>query len=160
MRNLILLGGILVVTSCNNEASKEESAEDTLVVEETVLLPEEKLIWVTDFDTTKGEFFLRQQRKPDPATLNAQDLINDINAAWEDIQLQFIKISSDTIYVSIPNSEFLTQRMGSSGPASYLAATTFTLTELKGIKYVNYDFEEGEHLSPGTFSREDFKDFK
>ncbi len=148
------------MVSCNNEASKEEPIEDSVVVEETVLAPEEKLIWVTDFDTTTREFTLRQQRQPDPSTLNAQELINDLNAAWENIQLIFTKISSDTIYVSIPNSEYLTQRMGSTGPATFLAPATFTLTELKGIKYVNYDFEEGEHMSPGTFSREDFKDFK
>ena len=78
-------------------------------------------------------------------------------ANWEGIKLEFGKISHDTLYVAIPESAVLTQQMGSSGAYSYIASTTFTLTELKDIKFVTYDFEEGDHLSPGTMKRSDFK---
>jgi len=38
-----------------------------------------------------------------------------------------------------------------------MATATYTLTEAKGINYVDFDFEEGDHAVPGTYSRESFK---
>jgi hypothetical protein len=57
----------------------------------------------------------------------------------------------------IKNRE-ITQQMGTSGADDYMTTTTFTLTELKGIKYVNFDFEEGDHAVPGTYSRQYYID--
>jgi hypothetical protein len=37
-----------------------------------------------------------------------------------------------------------------------MAIATYTLTEMAGIKYVHYDFEEGDHAEPGTYSRANF----
>jgi hypothetical protein len=48
--------------------------------------------------------------------------------------------------------------MGSTGPTMFLSSAVYNLTEIPGIRYVNFDFEEGDHASPGTFSRESFKD--
>jgi hypothetical protein len=48
--------------------------------------------------------------------------------------------------------------MGSSGPTTYFAEAVFNLTEIPGIHYVSFDFEEGDHAQPGTFNRESFKD--
>ena len=60
----------------------------------------------------------------------------------------------------IPHSEMLTERIGSTGAEIYMASATRSLTELKGIKYVNYDFEEGDHATPGVYNRNSiFKTF-
>ena len=158
-KSIILLISLATFISCNNSASKDTPDEDSLAMEEE-LLPEERLAWVTEYDSVKNECILKQQRKLDPEKLNPQAMIADINAAWEHIKLEFRKISNDTLYVAIPQSDYLTQQMGSSGSSEYIATTTFNLTELKGIKFVNYDFVEGDHLSPGTFSRVNFKDFQ
>ena len=84
-------------------------------------------------------------------------MINLINGHKANkIHLDFVKISLDTIYVKINNSMFLTQQMGTTGADEYMSVTTFSLTELKGIKYVDYDFEEGDHANPGTYSRQDY----
>jgi hypothetical protein len=160
MKNLLLLTGLLCIVSCHNNSSKEKKYEDTLDEGEVELSPQEKLPWITDYDTVKAEFFLKQQRKINPDSLTTDEIVSNINAAWENVKLEFRKISHDTIYVAIPQSEFLTERMGSSGAAEYLASTTYNLTELKNIKFVNYDFEAGDHLNPGTYGRSDFKDFK
>jgi len=74
------------------------------------------------------------------------------------VQLAFVKTSGDTVYLKIPDPMYLTQQMGSSGPTIYLAQAVYSLTEVPGIKYVNLDFEEGDHASPGTFNRDSFKD--
>ena len=64
------------------------------------------------------------------------------------------------MFISIPESEYLTQRIGSTGAENFMATTTFTLTEMRGIKYVSYDFTEGDHASPGVYSRKDFKNLQ
>ena len=115
------------------------------------------MIWSASFDSTKGKVVLKQQRKVNADTLDAQKLITDINTSWDDIKMEFKKISHDTIYVAIPESNTLTQQMGSSGAYNYMSAATFSLTELKNIKFVNYDFVEGDHMAPGTMKRSDFK---
>ena len=158
-KSILLFIGLALFISCNNNASKDSPEEDTLAAEEE-LLPEERLAWITVYDSVKNDFVLKQQRQVNPDNLTPQALIADINASWENIKLEFRKVSNDTLYVAIPQSDYLTQQMGSSGSSEYMASTTFNLTELKGIRFVNYDFEEGDHLSPGTFNRENFKDFQ
>ena len=83
-----------------------------------------------------------------------------INNNYGSIHLDFVKISHDTLYVHIPNSEILTERIGSTGAEMFMAATTFSLTELKGIHFVNYDFVEGEHAAPGVYDRDNFKNYQ
>ncbi len=80
--------------------------------------------------------------------------------AWENVKLVLVKTSNDTLYVSIPDSEFLGQQMGSAGAQAYMASTTYNLTELKNIKYVNYDMEAGDHVSPGIYSRKSFENYR
>ncbi len=145
--------------ACNNEAAPED-AVDTTGALEIAVSPEEKLAWTTVYDSLSGNYLLKQQRQVNTDSLTAAELISAMNAAWENVQLELIKISNDTIYTAIPNSEFLTQRMGSSGAAEYMAVSTFNLTELKNIRFVNYSFEEGDHAAPGTFRREDFRNFQ
>jgi len=74
----------------------------------------------------------------------------------KDMYIAFKKISRDTVYIKVNNSDELTQRSGTAGAMMYLAKATYNLTELNGILYVNMDFEEGDHAMPGTFSRKYF----
>lgn len=156
---LLLLITMTVFVACNNNASTENSTDDSLLTD-AELLPEERLSWITVYDSVKNSFVLEQQRKVDANNLKVENVISDINATWENVKLEFKKISNDTLYVAIPQSDYLTQQMGSSGSSEYIASATFNLTELKGIRFVNYDFQEGDHLSPGTFKRESFKEFQ
>lgn len=159
MRTTLITLLFLFLISCKNSSTDAGENEDTLIEEsDSVLLTADKLPWIAEYDTVKGEFALKKQRIV-AETETAQKLITDINDAWENVKLVFQKISHDTLYVAIPQSEFLTERMGSSGSAEYMTTTTYILTELKNIKFVNYSFKEGEHLSPGVFDRTDFKDF-
>jgi hypothetical protein len=161
MRIRLLITGMIFFISCNNEApADKENVEDTIMTDDISLFPPDRLPWVSDFDTIKNEFYLKQQRKVNPDSLTAETLINDLNAAWENIRLVLVKSSNDTLYVSIPDSEFLGQQMGSAGAQAYMASTTYNLTELKGVKYVNYDMQPGDHVSPGTYSRKSFENYR
>ncbi len=90
----------------------------------------------------------------DPETLRAPD----DNAPPK---LKFIDITGQTVNVEVINDAYLTQRMGTTGAAVFLAVATFTLTEYDNIKSVNFIFEEGDHAAPGLYSRAQFlKDWK
>jgi hypothetical protein len=43
--------------------------------------------------------------------------------------------------------------MGTTGATAYIEAVTYTLTSLKNIHYVEFDFKEGDHAIPGRYSR-------
>jgi hypothetical protein len=163
MSNRVFLLWAILLFSCNNNkgTANENAQKDTTTREDTMYgYPEDKLIWITDYDSVNHRFFLKKQRTANVNELNAEDLVNDINAAWENIQLKFIRLSNDTLYVSIPESSYLTQQIGTAGAETYISSTTYCLTEIPGIKFVNYEFEEGDHLQPGVYSRDDFKNFR
>ncbi len=172
MKNFILYTllfstGSLILFSCSNSTDTDSSSEerDTTYItsnpngdmEVTKIMT--TAIWSTEYDTIKNDFRLVKNREVNADTLSPKTIIAGINNAWDSVKLQFNKLSQDTVYVSIPQSNYLTQRMGSSGPQEYLASATFNLTELKGIKYVNYSFDEGSHLTPGTYSRNLFSSY-
>lgn len=50
--------------------------------------------------------------------------------------------------------------MGSAGAESFMISTTFSLTELKGVNYVSYDFEEGDPSRPGVYNRNSWDENK
>lgn len=122
-----------------------------------VYVKNKSLLWqVEGTETLK----LHKPRVPGIDTMSVKNLIQAINNNYDSIHLDYIKTSHDTIYVHIPHSEMLTERIGSTGAEMYMASATWSLTELRGIKYVNYDFEEGDHASPGVYSRDNFKSFQ
>ena len=98
------------------------------------------------------------KKNPAIATVNANidSVISGLNRQYEDILLQKVTVKADTLQLRIPDSDFLTNQMGSSGPSQYLAQAVINLTSVPGIKYVQIEFKEGSHAAPGTWSRKDF----
>ncbi len=168
MKNTILLFAIILFAiGCNSGTNEtEEVIIDAVAVdtpemsgtEEPVLnVTTKPSIWTVEFeDQTKSEK-LKKPENTELGSLSATDLINVLNENFADVQLKYEKISHDTIFVTIPESEKLTQQMGSTGSYNYMAMTVFNLTELNNVKYVKFNFKEGDHSGPGVFSREDFK---
>lgn len=159
----------ILLLSCNS-GNKDKNANPDVVIEDTVFdappvnnedsglyVKNQTMLWHAD--DSKG-FKLKKPEVPGIDTMSVKNLIQLLNANYDSIHLDYITTSHDTIYVHIPHSEMLTERIGSSGAEMYMASTTWSLTELKGVKYVNYDFEEGDHASPGVYTRNNFKDFQ
>ncbi len=164
---IILLGIIILMISCTNKKSSDVKQIDTAqkkldtiynisTSQEDVILKEtSSVIWKYD----GMEDTIIRMRNVLTDTLSANNLIALINREYIDkVILDFVKVLSDTIFVTIKDSEYLTQRMGSAGAMDYMITTTFTLTELKGIHYVNFSFDYGDHASPGTYSRKYYID--
>lgn len=140
----LLVASILMI-ACNNSADKTP-VEDSSVVAT-------RFYWEAA-DT--GRLYLVRREGEGPAAQRSDSVISFLNTKYPNVQLAFVKTSNDTLFIKIPESTYLTQQMGSSGPSYFFAEVVYNLTEIEGVRYVNFDFEEGDHASPGTMSRDSF----
>lgn len=149
---------MLLIIGCNSP-QQEGSAKidvdksygigsDTAVVNESM-----EAIWRYDYNQQTKEFELTQLRSVDKNTLTGETVEKIVNNSWPKVQIIFIRTSNDTAFISIPDSRVMTQQMGSAGAEGFMIAATYTLTELKEINYVSFDFEEGDHAQPGVYNR-------
>jgi spore germination protein YaaH len=155
---LITYGLILLIISCNTAQRDDRKKVDTMEKGESgskssVVYQPAEAIWAYDYNQVSEEFELKQLRAVDKDTLTGETLEKIINKTWPKVQVKFIGISNDTAFISIPESEVLTQQMGSAGAEGFMISTTFSFTELKGINFVSFDFEEGDHGVPGVYTR-------
>ncbi|MBC7936890.1 MAG: hypothetical protein H7Y86_16205 [Rhizobacter sp.] len=155
---------LILLFSCDNNNDKENATLDaetetgSIVIEKGVPVynPDSKLyLWrsTDDYKKIKNE-------QASPAIANTDSLIKGLNEYYENVYLEKVKQSGDTVYAIIKNSEYLTQRMGSTGAEMYIADVVLNLTAINGIRYVKIEMEEGDHAQPGTWSKEDFKTYK
>jgi hypothetical protein len=163
---------LCLLFSCNQDKSQKDQAStdsvavtstytDTMPVVNDEIYDEEAesqnyLIWKTDIDSksvTKNPGFKN-------ANFSVDSIIKGLNLKYREIPLEKIKLSHDTLYTQIKNSEYLGEQIGSTGAAYYLAEAVINLTTIKGVKFVNIAFAEGSHASPGVFTRKDFEDYQ
>lgn len=158
---------ILFACNSNNhdeiKTPQEKEVIDTVSnnnsFDSTKTIVNHSMIWTVQQENTKKD----KLKAPDStqlSTFSSSQLIDLLNQNYPDIHLDFVKTSHDTIYVEIPESNNLTNGIGDTGAENYLASATFTLTELKNIKFVNISMKAGDHAEPGVYSREDFKSLR
>jgi len=108
------------------------------------------LIWRYDCNTNK----IQKIKKVNSDTMTWKSVVSIVNCVYQNrVHLDYVGISHDTIIVKIKESEYLTEQMGTCGADEFMISTTFSLTELKDIHFVTFDFDIGDHASPGTYSR-------
>lgn len=169
------LQGILIIlimaflSACNYQnGTKSDSIQNEIITSDSLNDSEELLsnfdietknkhsIW--DYDCMKDT--VMQIRNVTSDTLTHEILMNFINTDYQDkIYLEYVKTKHDTLFVIINDSHYLTQQMGTAGADDYMISATFTLTELQEVGFVNFDFEEGDHAIPGTYSRKYYLDW-
>jgi hypothetical protein len=113
-------------------------------------------VWVVDFykkTKTKNQKFK-------PEYLNVDTLIKGLNEIYPDIILDKIKVSGDTLFTEIKDSEYLGESIGSDGAFAYIADVVINLTSVKNINFVKIDFDDGSHISPGTWSKKEYRNYK
>ena len=159
---------ICLFVACNSSEDKKAEPQPQEVVDTVSVAHSEdsaktiinrSMIWSVEPETGEKEK-LKAPKNAKLDTFSSAHLVKLINENFPDIHLDLVKVSHDTIYVNIPDSKRLTEEIGNTGADNYLAATTFTLTELKNIKYVNIALKAGDHAEPGVYSREDFKELR
>lgn len=143
--------GFILLISCNNKADNNEVVEDsTRVVQSSS--------WMATLNDSTGQLEMKKNEAMGPDSLTATSVVNYLNTQNPNVRLEYVRTSNDTLYVRIPEEMYLTQQMGSTGPTMFFAGAVYNLTEIPGITHVNFDFEEGDHASPGTLNRASFKD--
>jgi AICAR transformylase/IMP cyclohydrolase PurH len=110
-------------------------------------------IWEYDFNEQTNEFEMKQLRSINEQDLTGETLEKIVNQSWPRVQIEYNRASNDTVFITIPDSEVLTQQMGSAGAKGFMITTTFSFTELANINYVSFDFVEGDHAMPGVYNR-------
>lgn len=165
MMRLFIIGFTVLLYSCNGNRSSgnhndvlstqqadsmDKISDSTELSSPSILLP-----WEVDFE--------RKTKKVNVAFtniyLNTDSIIAALNYTYPDINLQKIKISHDTLFTEIKNSYPLTDGMGTSGAAIYLAVSVINLTTVPGVNAVKFNFQLGSHASPGVWSKNEFDDF-
>ena len=147
---LVLCLAIAFMMACNNKADNKEVETDTVQV-----LPASA--WVATLNDSTGKLEMVKSENSGPESLTDSAVVRYINTLNPSIKLVYSKTSGDTIFIKIPEATYLTQQMGSTGSIMFMSAAVYNLTEIPGIKLVNFDFEEGDHAAPGNYSRESFK---
>ena len=133
-------------------------------------------VWSVDHDEGSGRGLLVRGRKVKAISRDVNKLVIAFNKTFAESEpaanpegervrpelprLRLQKLESSTATVEIANSEYLAERMGSSGSQDYLAAATFTLTECPQVKTVSFVFPGGEHAVPGEYARANFPDYQ
>ncbi|MBK7561487.1 MAG: hypothetical protein IPP43_11655 [Chitinophagaceae bacterium] len=136
--------------ACNNKADQPPVEDDSTNLAGT------SYSWQARLNDSSGRLEMTKMEIGGPDSLNPGSVVRYINTSNNNVQFELVKTSNDTVYVKIKDATYLTQQMGSTGTTMYLAQAIYNLTEIPGIRYVNLDFEEGDHAAPGTYSRESF----
>jgi hypothetical protein len=157
---IFILGFIFIIISCTETKQVkpvlDDSAKKAVLAdsfENSFVYNESEAIWGIVIDTFTGDEELKQLKPVEKEVLTGETMEKIINKTWPRVQIKYIKASNDTAFITIPESEVLTQQMGSAGAESFMVSTVYSFTEIKGIKYVSFDFEFGDHASPGVYNR-------
>ena len=138
-------------TESRNESLLHVSHESLEYQQSTTRNP----IWVYDCVSEK----IIKVREINKDTITVNNLTQLLNRNYENqVRIELVQVKQDSVRVTIPSSTFLTQSMGTTGAEEYLIEAVFTLTELPEIEFVEFEFEEGDHATPGVYSRKLLQD--
>jgi hypothetical protein len=146
---LLLYLTVTIIYSCGNNKADQPVADTDTVATQNIYY------WQA---TDTGRMVMNKKIGIGPDSLTPQSVTRFLNTLHPNVQLVFTKKNTDTVLLDIPQAAYLTQQMGSSGSLAYLAETVYNLTEIPGVNFVTFNFEEGDHAQPGTYSKESFKD--
>lgn len=147
---IILFAAIAtVLTGCGSNKKKNQASGEADTTRALVS-------WEASLNDSTGFIEVNRSGQDGPDSLTITSVISYLNSQYPNVQLEYLRTSADTLFISIPDAMYLTQQMGSTGPALYFAAAVYNLTEIPGIRYVNFDFEEGDHAQPSVLDRENF----
>ena len=145
----LLYGILLLLISCGSNQTEESDVNNNNLSEQQS--------WQASLDDSSGNIVLNRNGAPLPDTLSIETIRAFLNSRYPNIQLQVLRQSGDTLYVQIPEATYLTQQMGSTGPEMYFGEAVYNLTEIPGIRFINFALAEGDHAGPDTYNRDSFK---
>lgn len=144
---LIILSG-LVLNACSSDDKKIDDVP--LAVSDSIL------VWNVDADSM---IMKKDVLIPDTA-ITIQRIINGLNEKYPEVQLVYLKQSTDTVFTSVPKGEYLGNQMGSAGASAWFADATINLTSVPGVNYVSFAMDTFSHAGSTTIGRAEYKNWK
>ncbi len=148
MRFVAIILLIFHFFSCGN--ADKEINENGYAVSDTLLA------WDTNADSM---IMKRDITVPDSA-ITVKRIINGLNEKYPEVHIDVIKQSGDTIYIAVPDGEYLGNQMGSAGSSAWFADAVINLTSAPGINYVSFNMDMYSHASGGVISEQEYKGWK
>ena len=148
MRFAVIILPIFLFFSCGD--GDKEITETEYAVSDTILA------WDTNADSM---IMKRDTTVPDSA-ITIKRIINGLNDKYPEVHIEIIKQSGDTIYIEVPDGEYLGNQMGSAGSSAWFADAVINLTSVPGINYVSFKMDIYSHASGGVISRDEYKGWK
>ena len=150
---------VFFISSCTQDVkeSNETNKMEPIIVKE-VAKPAEiaDVPWMAVVDSATQQITMQQSDLVKTENLSSENIIIALGSKYPELKIVLQKQQSDTIFVEIPNASYLTQSIGSMGAKIFMAEVVYSFTQIPGTQFVNFSFKEGDHASPGTFSRIDF----
>ena len=136
-----------------------ESNNETIDKEpETIIYgyPDTLLAWEVNPDSM---LMKRQTIFPD-SSITIPRIINGLNEKYPQVQVTFLKQSSDTVYIEVPDSDYLGEQMGSAGSSAWFADAVINLCSVPGINYVSFKMDLHSHAGSEVIGRDVYKNWK
>jgi hypothetical protein len=150
----------ITVSACNRDGKQVENTKDSSKVMHYSLKDKPAQLsdvpWAAKLDSNSQKISMQKSDMVKNEDLDINNVAEAINRKYPEIHIASQNQRNDTVYVNIPNATYLTQQSGNMGSEIFMAETTYSFTEIPGVKFVNFNFKEGDHATPGTFKREDF----
>lgn len=150
---------VLFIVSCTQDAKQTNETNgtiDEIAVETTKPAEIADVPWMAVVDSTSQKISMQQSDLVKTEDLSPDNVVNALASKYPESKIVWQKQQNDTAFVAIPNAIYLTQSSGSMGAKIFMAEVVYSFSQISGIKFVNFSFKEGDHASPGTFSRVDF----
>lgn len=150
----LIFGFCVFAVSYSCSSNRSDNGDNQLESSYNKLLTDDSLssiLW--EYDVSADSMVSPQQK----VALTTEMVVDILNQRYADnMYLDLLSVSADTAFVHINDATYLTHQLGSTGAFGYLAEVTYSLTEVPGIHFVHFDFQEGDHATPGLYKRKDF----
>ena len=137
---------ILIIVACS-DGNKKPQPE---IIE--TIYPDSLLAWKTNFDSM---LMVRDRMIPDSA-LTISRIVNGLNQAYPQVRVNVIKQSDDTLFVEIPDANYLGEQMGDAGASAWFADAAINLTSVAGVEVVSFKMDDHSHAGSTVISRKQF----
>ena len=149
---------LLFLVACNRGGDQQGVVRDsgigTVADSNRSVIDDAHYFW--EADLSGKNMVMKKSRTASPDSLNVSAVLGMLNSEYPELRLEIQQTRGDTVFIKVGNGRQLSHRMGSTGAEGVLAEITYNLTEISGIQYVNLDFKQGDHATPGTYARTDF----
>lgn len=141
---------MFIIGSCKNKDKQLLNDADVFAI------PDSILAWEINADSM---ILTKDINIPD-SILTVQRIINGLKLKYPAVQLVFLKQSGDTVFIAVPDAEYLGEQMGDAGSAEWYADAVINLTSVPGINFVSFHMDLHSHASSGVISRENYKNWR